>query len=455
MGPEIATIAEYLGKPLAAWQRLVADVAGELDEHGRPWYRIIVVTIMRQHGKTTLILPWQVHRCFAWATPQRVVYTAQNRGSARDKLLTDQVPMLEASPFGAMGRVVKSNGHEAWEWHNGSRIGLLSNTKRAGHGFTNGLVTVDEAFAQTDWRVEQSLAPTQITLPDAQWLTVSTAGDETSVYLLDQVRRGRHVVESGRDEHVCYVEFSIPMDADIDDPAVWHQFMPMLGVTITEEALRTERTRMADFEFRRAFGNQWTEGLHSADAVVAPADWEAMARPTGRRDPDGRGRLAIDVAPDQSSASIGISVEMPDGTRHIEALETRPGMSWAPARAAEILSKPGRDQFENTVALSLATSGAIVPALEQLGLNVSPVAAQDWNAACASFLDGTREKTYVHINDPVLNEAVASAAQSFAGDAWHWKRRGEAPITPLCAVTLADWALVKASESYDVLASFY
>lgn len=455
MGAELRDTALDLGWDFMPWQRLVADVAGELDEDGSPHYQVVIVTIHRQGGKTTLILPIETHRCLAWARPQRIVYTAQTRGSAREKLIEDQIPMLDASALGQFGRPRLAAGSEGWRWENGSRIGLQSNTKKAGHGPTNDLVVVDEAFAQVDWRVEQSLMPTLATKQDWQWFVFSTAGDETSLYLVDKVRRGRHLVESGRDVRVAYFEWSIPLDADIDDPAVWLKYMPAVGHTIRVEELQTFRANMPDAEFRRAFGNQWVDSSQEKPRVIPAAVWSKMQRPDAKRDPDGFGRLALDAAPDGNSASIGIAVRSTDGREHIEAIETRPGMSWAPARVAEILQRPGREQFENTVALSLATAGSLVPALEKAGVNVMPIGGQDWNAACASLLDGVNESAFEHIGDPVLDAAVGSAEQSFSGDGWHWKRRGSDPITPLCAVTLAHWALVKASDDYDLLSSFY
>jgi phage terminase large subunit-like protein len=67
IGGEIAFVAAKLGSPLMAWQREVADVTGEIDpETGRLFYRTVVVTVMRQQGKTTLTLPVWVQRALRW-----------------------------------------------------------------------------------------------------------------------------------------------------------------------------------------------------------------------------------------------------------------------------------------------------------------------------------------------------------------------------------------------------
>jgi phage terminase large subunit-like protein len=56
LGGDVATIAEQLGTPFMPWQRLVADVAMEVDPAtGLLAYREVDLTTPRQSGKTTLV----------------------------------------------------------------------------------------------------------------------------------------------------------------------------------------------------------------------------------------------------------------------------------------------------------------------------------------------------------------------------------------------------------------
>lgn len=456
LGPQVGAIAAQFGTPLMPWQRLVADVGLELDPDGRLHYRAVVVTIHRQAGKTTLLLPWEVHRCLAWKERQRVVYTAQTLQDARHKFVDEQQRTIADSPFGSLGRPRNERGSEAWIWANGSQITIQTAGKKAGHGFSNGLIVADEAWAQTDWRLDQSLRPTQIRIPEAQWITISTAGDEQSVYLFEQVRRGRHLVESGVDERVAFFEWSIPLDADIEDPQVWATYMPALGLGISVDGLKAQRAMMPDPEFRRAFGNQWIDGQTAQDSVIPQRIWAALADPKSEVDLDRPVRLAVDVAPDQSTASLGVAGSRPDGIEHLEAPETRPGTDWIVPRVVEMCQRTAG--FGNQVALDVSTpAGALVPALEDAGLTVLPISGRDWNAACAALFDAAGADGFRHINDPELNAALSSAAQKTSGEGWHWKRRGEQPITPLCAITLAHWALAEADRDadYDPLDSFF
>ena len=70
LGADIAAVAALLGQPFLPWQRLVADVAGELLPDGRPAYRTVVVVVPRQAGKTTLTNAVMTHRALRWGGPQ-------------------------------------------------------------------------------------------------------------------------------------------------------------------------------------------------------------------------------------------------------------------------------------------------------------------------------------------------------------------------------------------------
>lgn len=462
LGGDVAEIGRQLRTPFMAWQRLVADVGMELDPDGSLHYRAVIVTIHRQAGKTTLVLPWECHRCLAWKSRQRVVYTAQTLQDARKKFVDDQQLALKDSILSSFGHPRNERGSEAWIWANGSQIGIQTAGEKAGHGFSNGLVVADEAWAHHDWRLDQSLRPTMIRVPDSQWITISTAGDMSSVYLLEQVRRGRHAVEQGTGSSIAYFEWSIPLDADIDDPAVWAEYMPALGLGISVDDLRAQRELMEDADFRRAFGNQWVDGNAGKDSEIPQKVWRDIAKPKSTIDFDEPVRLAIDVSPDQSSAALAVAgtstLRGQDGEllRHVEVIEQHDGTGWIVDAVVDVCKNT--PAFDDHVALDISTpAGALVPALELAGLTVTPVSGRTRNSACAALYDAAMNAQLVHIDDPELNKALASAGKATSGDGWHWKRSGDHPIAALYAVTFANWALetTEPDETYDPLDSFF
>jgi hypothetical protein len=145
-------VAAMLGKPLMEWQQYVADVILEIDpDTGRLAFDEYVLTVPRQSGKSTFVLAKAAHRASAtgfFGGRQRLVYTAQTRGKAREKWEEDFVADLQASRK-FRGRVTThlGNGNEHLRFTNGSRFGIEANTEKAGHGGTLDEAFIDEAFS--------------------------------------------------------------------------------------------------------------------------------------------------------------------------------------------------------------------------------------------------------------------------------------------------------------------
>lgn len=425
LGTGIARVAEALGTPLMPWQRLVADVGGELLEDGSPAYREVVCTVPRQSGKTTLILAWELHRALMWGRPQVIAYTAQTGQDARKKLVEDQVPLLRRSPlWGTVEKVLRGIADSAVYFANGSRINVLATSEEAGHGKTLDLGVMDEAFADEDFRREQAMLPAMATRHDAQILVFSTAGTEKSVLLNRKVEAGRQAVVEGRNTGIAYFEWSAPEGADPDDRDLRYTFMPALGRTIRQEVVDHARQTMLDSEFRRAYMN-----LPSySDERVIPADgWRAVC---GDHTPDGDLVLAIDATPDLSSASL-VAVD-----RHLRAelVDHRPGTGWLLARTVDVASRFGAPVVVDT----RGPVGDLIEDLEAAEVDVVAYDTRQYAYACAGFYRSVVDGTVAVRSHEALTEAVDGARKRQVGDAWVWARKGiDVDISPLVALTLA------------------
>lgn len=463
IGGRWAKVARGLGMPMMPWQRRVADVAGEIDpETGGLYYREVVITVPRQSGKTSLILPVAVDRGIVpWPQGrQRSVYAAQTRTDARTKLVEEQFEILSGSPLAGFvrGELRQAAGTEGITWRNGSRHGLMATKKTSGHGRTIDLAILDEFFAQVDDRLEQAVRPAMITRPSAQLWVVSTAGDQTSFPLRAKVDRGRERAEAGQYGRIAYFEWSADEDADLDDPASWWSFMPALGHTQTEAAVAGERDGMPDDEFRRAFGNQWRDGISALQAIPAE-DWKACADPGGEVGPDGKvgagavpdGRVAfaVHVSADSSAASIAVAGRTAGGNPTAQVIEHRPGTSWVVPRLVDLQS---RWQPLATALNPVSQTAALLN--EMISARLEPLItaqARDYAAACGALYNAATAQpseggvllppVFRHRDQGVLNAALAGAGKRRLGDAWAWEERGTAvDISPLIAVTLASWA---------------
>jgi len=433
-GPAIAKIAALLGTPPLEWQRLVLDVAGEIDARGVPAYREVRVTVPRQQGKTAgLLLPVAVHRGIAFDRPQRILYTAQDRNHAREKW-SEQVEILDRSPLRRLYRVRRSNGSEAIRWRTGSVHGITASGETSGHGFTLDLAQIDEAWAHSDDRLVQAFRPAMVTRRDAQTWIVSTAGTEDSTFLRERVEDGRARVEAGERSGVAYFEWSAPDDAAIDDPAVWRATMPALGSLIDEATLRADRAAMDEAEFARAYLNRWAPG---GMPVFDLADWIRCRDPASS--PEGAIALGLDVAPDRRTGSIAAAGGRPDGRISIELVDRRAGTDWIPGRIAELVTR------HRPVAVAVDPSGpagSLVTDLSRLA-QVPPllmVTGRAYGQACGALFDDVLSGRLAHRGQPALDDAAVAARRRAMGDAWAWSRpTGGVDTSPIIAATLARW----------------
>lgn len=453
LGPDVAAIATRLGKPLMPWQRDAVDVAFELDPNtGKLWYTEVDVLVPRQSGKTTLIVPVGVHRAIAWSTRQNILYTAQSRKAARKKWEKEQLGMILESAFGRrllLGTPRKANGDEGMTFQNGSFWGIDAPTETGGHGDTLGLAAMDEFWAQKDNRVEQALSPTMITVQDAQKWVLSTAGKHWSVPLKRKVDAGRNRVLAGLESRICYIEFSFPDDADPYDPLTWWANMPALGHTITQEKIQAEVESLNDEEeFRRAYGNQWREG-RGGDWIIPQIDW--MDQTDRESYIEGPMVWVPDVSPDMAAASISVAGQRADGRIHIEVVENLPSTTWLPTRTRELQNQYGGEVFGDLT----GPLGGLHPRFVDEGINLQPVPSQELYQACGYLFDGIGQGNIVHLGQPELNMALATAAKTVSGDRWRFTRgKSMGDISSLMSVTIAAFKLAQTLPElgYDPLA---
>lgn len=413
------------------WQQRVADVGLELLPDGRPAYRAVRFTVPRQSGKTTLILGWEIQRALGWAQMlgerQRIAYSAQTGKDAREKLLEDQVPMMEPHRklFGIQ-KVTRTNGSESVLWRNGSRLGLLASGAESGHGKTIDLGVKDELFADVDMRRDQALNPAMATRPHAQELTASTMGTNESLALNAEVAAGRQAVEDGRDTGVAYFEWSAWPDDDPADPVTWWRCMPALGRTITLEVVEHAYRTMPLEEFKRAYLNIPTA---SDDRVIPVAAWSAVCDPQA----EATGELfAFDVNPERTAGAIVAVGEGPV----VEVVDYRPGTGWLVDRLVEIHHK-----YHAPVAVDpRGPAGSFCDELQRQKVRVLELDSRDFPRACGSFYDTVIEGKVTVRQNADMDAAVAGAAKKPSGDAWVWGRKSSrVDISLVVAASVGLW----------------
>jgi len=452
-GPAAGIVAaRKLRRPLLPWQQHVADVALEIDPAtGRLAYRQVVVTIPRQSGKTTgLLFTVMVLRCLKFGRRQRVVYTAQDRNSAREKFSEEFVPMLRESALveGRDFKIREANGSEAIEFlATGSTIKISATLSNSGHGRTLDMPGIDEAFEHRTTDVEQGFRVPMITRPQPQLWVLSTAGDELSSYLdLKRTAGRRSVDEPGSVPSMAYFEWSAELaggqQANLLDRSLWWQVMPALGHTITEDAIAAEIADMAPADARRAYLNVTQHRLADDPSPIDVEEW-------GRRMDvdavhDGALVYGVDVSPD-GHAAIGVAGARAGGGWLVELIESRPGIRWVPEFLAEVHGKNGG---EGVAIDPSSAAGALIADIEAQGLTVIKMTAQKHAQACGALASRVPTGEIFHLGQADLDAAIAGGKKRSAGDgAWMWDRRSpDVRLAPVVAVTLAFGGLLALPE---------
>jgi hypothetical protein len=212
--------------------------------------------------------------------------------------------------------------------------------------------------------------------------------------------------------------------------------MPALGHTVTEKVIRADHDAMEPGEFARAYLNRRASG---GRPVIDPTSWAACR--DSRSQLSGLPCFSLDVTPDRGAASIGVAGWRGDGRRHLEVVEHRPNTDWCVGRLADLQR---RWQPWPTIIDPGSPAGALLVDLAAAGVQTETVTAREYAQACGQFFDAVVEGRVRHLEQPVFNLAVFAARKRPLGDAWAWARKTGGDISPLVAVTLAHYGLVKA-----------
>jgi phage terminase large subunit-like protein len=425
-----------MGKPLMPWQRDVVDVALEVDERGRFCYQLVLVTVPRQSGKTTLFGAVLEHRALTLSRA-RCWFTMQTQKDACDFLINDHWPLL--APFGNACHLRRAMGSEHVRWrHSGGLVRPFPPNPAGLHGKISDLVVVDECWSfdlVKGNQIDQAIVPTQSTRPNAQVFKVSTAGDATSTWWLGTVEQGRAAVRADRRDGVAYFEWSCPDDLDPTDPVSWPQYHPAYGRTIAAESMTAALEMLGPDEFARAYGNQWI----STTARVIPLEaWRAVQDPEAPFPEQGQVAFGFDVAVDSSDATVVAAWRDPSGTAHLEVAAWDHGMSWVPDRVVDLIGR----WSPSVVAFDPAgPAGAVADVLRRRDVTLLELKAREYAAACALLLDGIVAGTVKIRPHAALDNAANAATRRALSDAWAWGRRtSTVSISSVCAATVALWA---------------
>lgn len=437
-GPAVSKLMTMLGTPPMPWQDYAADVIGELTPDGLPRWPLVVISVPRQAGKTTLSLAVCVHRMMT-GRRRRVWSTAQTGQKARKKWL-EQVELLEepSFPLRKLFTARRAAGSEQLTLTSlASTFSPHPPTEDSLHGEQSDLNFIDEGWVFDDAEAQalmQAIVPTQTTRPGAQTIVVSTMGTAASTWFHGLVDKAK-VPGSG----IALLDWGIGPDDDPTDLDLIASHHPAFGHTVDMAALERAYSQLAPAEFARAYGNRRTA---ARERFIPLSAWQS-ATTDEKIPPAAAVYFGAAVDWERTETAIAAAALSDDGTPIIEIIDVRPGTGWAAGRLKELVDRHGSPP---PTIDQIGPSGPLVDQLALMGIEVPRFSVRSLTSACAELKDrivrtdsdGIAAPDIKIRPDDALDFAAEIADQRRVGDAWAWNRKtSSGSIAALEAATLA------------------
>jgi hypothetical protein len=447
-GYELIDFAARIGWPLDPWEQWVAIHAGELLPDGRPRFRIILILVARQNGKTLLSRVWVLWWLFIQEVPLVIGAHAD-----RDKAKTSwqktiemalKVPLLARE----LGRrhTVKQVGEEDFSTLKGAHYRFGAANRRLGRGDTVGALSLDELREHLDWDAYDAALNAMNAVSDGQAVAITNQGDDRAV-VLDSLRESAlEYIETGAgDRTLGLFEWSAPNGSEPDDLAALAAANPNLGHRIEVDVLMGAAQRA-----KRRGGEQLarfkTEVLCMRvtllDPAIDPDRWAACgydpdddAQRVDLADHRGQLALCLDVALDGSHATLMAAARVGEHV-YVEVVQRWQGFGCTAAVRSELPELvrrlrprtlgwfPGGPAASVAAALTTRQAGRVWPpprvAVAELKAETVPV--------CMGLAEQVATGELRHPRDPMLTGHVEQTQKLRRGDGWIYVRRGSGPI---------------------------
>ncbi len=471
-GEEAVKLAATGGLIADDWQELIVnDQLGKRDD-GKFAAIECGAVVPRQNGKGGCIEIRKIAGLFL--LQERVVmYTAHEFKTAAEHFRRMKTYIKNSDE---MSRQVKSisdgHGKEGIELYGASKRTRLTETRRllyiarsagSGRGFTgDGCLFLDEAQFLTSAHLA-ALLPTMsaVTLQgDPQLLYYGTPPDPTETrsaggaYWISVRNRG--VKGLGR---LCWHEYS-PPDGPFDrtDRGLWRATNPAMDVRIDPEYVATvELEAMVEAGTPEVFDRErlgvWPPDPRDGWAVIPEQDWRDAQDPASTVVDPVCFAMATNLA--RTWGAIAVCGRRADGLWHLEVVDRRPGASWMPARAAQLLAKWPRNV--GLVVVASGPAGALIADTEARKVAERPIevvkaSVQDYAKACGQLTLGVSGIATEGEENPrrlkftgapeymrALDDAVKGATKHVTGDVWTFDRDVEVDTSTIEAVSMALW----------------
>ena len=440
-GEDASFLSSSYGLAPDLWQaNVLEDWMARVGRSGK-WSSLSCgLAVPRQNGKNAIL---EMRELFGMIQlGEKFLHTAHEVKTARKAFIRLASFFENTRKWPELADLVKdirrTNGQEAIVLTNGGSVEFVARSKGSGRGFTVDVLVCDEAQELSDDALE-ALMPTTSAAPlgNPQWIFTGTPPGPTANG--EVFTRIRDDALSGKSSRLAWHEWSCTGSADLDDPTSASSANPAIGGRLQWDVIQGERARFSDEGFARERLGMWDSA--GSQRVISADSWKVVAA-ANLQDDGGEVSIAIDVSPDRSTATIASAAWTTDDIPYVDVIESRRGEAdWGVAKFVELVE---RHNVRAVVIDAASNANTLIDPLRQFGVTVTVTNARQMSVACGMFYDAVMEQTVRHLDQPLLNSALAAARKRPIGDGgWGWSRKNsESDITPVTASTLALWGLL-------------
>lgn len=442
-----------LHKELYPWQEWclihALEITGSLSKDWKFRYRIILIEVSRQNGKT--VLSEVIASFFLNVLEIESLFgTSLSLDKAEEvweAVINDQESIPELSKD--IDRISRTNGNKRLVLKGLRQYKVGAPTRRAGRGDSNDLVMLDELREHRDWETWSAAAASTVAKPNGLIVCFSNAGDPDSI-VLRQIRNqalGKEADALGgdlRDESLGLFEWSAPEGTETNDLKALAQANPALGYGyLTERALMSNRATFPENKFRSECMCQQVETI--LPQPFPDGAWDNCLDITSEIEASAELYFGIDMSLDRKWVSIGVCGLREDGNYHIELVARRIGTDWAIDWFRERAIK-GK--------MNLAFQGRGAPICflaEQIctidGITRMPIEGTDLSDGWGRFYDGIASNKIFHLEQPLMDVAAKTMQMRNLGGGVELPDRKKSPndIAPLYCCIMAHTACTRMS----------
>lgn len=405
----------WLDMQLWTWQAHVVRRALEVREDGSLRWPVVVLTVPRQCGKSTLsraVMSWRLFQAERFDEPQTLLHVSSNRAIAREIWQLSARLLHEK----ADANVRQANGQEAIELPDTSKWMIAAANMTAGPGLSISMAFIDEAWAVDENVVVSGIMPTMLQRTSSQLWLVSTAGASRSDLLRQFREQGIAQMDDPETADVLLLEWSASPDLPVDDETAWRQASPIWNERRRKQVEQFHRLQPAN-DFAMQMLNRW---VVSATSWLPEQTWHNCGDPSVDLPAGNAGVIAVETSVDGLPIGAVLAARDDDGRVIVRSrIEPTHARLWA------WLQEVAAERRGVTI---LHHQTVRIPDIK--GATMLQVKASDQIAGYGPTRAAIQAGEIIHDDNPTLTEQVlmATAYTSRDGHAQLSQRASEGPI---------------------------